>query len=442
MSNKVEKRGLIPKLRFPEFRDAGEWSNKSMGEVYSFKGNNSLSRDKLNYESGSVKNIHYGDIHTKFSTLFDISKESVPYINSSESQESFKAENYCVEGDMVFADASEDLADIGKCIEIVRLNGERVVSGLHTILARQTAARLVIGFGGYLFKSCAIRKQIQKESQGTKVLGLSSVRFAKITIPFPSDKAEQQKIADCLASLDERITLEAQKLDTLKTHKKGLMQQLFPAEGETLPKLRFPEFRDAGEWNTKRLDSIGRVIRGASPRPQGDPRYYGGPVPRLMVQDVTRDGKWVTPQIDSLTQEGAKLSRPCPAGTLTIVCSGTVGIISFLAVDACIHDGFLALVDIDESNATKDFLFHSLSTLREQFEKGATHGGVFTNLTTTGIEQFEINCPSLPEQQRISVCLTSLDDLITAQTQKLVALKTHKIGLMQQLFPVLEDAQV
>jgi len=242
------KRGWVPKLRFPEFREAGEWSNKSMGEVYSFKGNNSLSRDKLNYESGTIKNIHYGDIRTKFSTLFDITKEAVPYINSSESQESFKAENYCVEGDMVFADASEDLADIGKCIEIVRLNGERVVSGLHTILARQSAARLVIGFGGYLFKSHAIRKQIQKESQGTKVLGLSGGRFAKIIIPFPSDKAEQQKIADCLVSLDERITLEAQKLDTLKTHKKGLMQQLFPAEGETLPKLRFPEFRDAGEW--------------------------------------------------------------------------------------------------------------------------------------------------------------------------------------------------
>ncbi len=268
MPSSVNKRGWVPKRRFPEFREAGEWSNKSMGEVYSFKGNNSLARDKLNYESGSIKNIHYGDIHTKFSTLFDISKEVVPYINSSEAQESFKAENYCVEGDMVFADASEDLDDIGKCIEIVRLNGERVVSGLHTILARQSAARLVIGFGGYLFKSHAIRKQIQKESQGAKVLGLSGGRFAKITIPFPSDKAEQQKIADCLASLDELMTLEAQKLAALKTHKKGLMQSLFPrvagasssrASGtgeqdapptiETLPQRRFPEFREAGEWN-------------------------------------------------------------------------------------------------------------------------------------------------------------------------------------------------
>ena len=121
------------------------------------------------------------------------------------------------------------------------------------------------------------------------------------------------------------------------------------------------------------------------------------------------------------------------------MCSGNVGVVSFLAVDACIHDGFLAVIDIDESIATKDFLFHSLSTLREQFEKSATHGGVFTNLTTSGIRQFMVRCPLLPEQHRIADCLTNLDDLITAQTQKLQALKTHKKGLMQQLFPSPEE---
>jgi type I restriction enzyme S subunit len=264
--------------------------------------------------------------------------------------------------------------------------------------------------------------------------------FAPMLVPIPKT-AEQQKIADCLSSLDELIAAQARKVDALKTHKKGLMQQLFSREGETQPRLRFPEFRDAEEWEVKKLEEIGRVIRGASPRPKGDPRYYGGPVPRLMVQDVTRDGKWVTPQIDSLTEEGAKLSRPCPAGTLTIVCSGSVGVVSFLAVDACIHDGFLALVNIDESLATKDFLFHRLSTLQEQFERGATHGGVFTNLTTTGVEQLEIAFPSIEEQQHIADCLNHLDTLITTATQELETLKTHKKGLMQQLFPSAEAVE-
>lgn len=222
----------LPKLRFPEFRDAGEWFNEPMEELYTFKGTNSLSREKLNYEIGSVKNIHYGDIHTKFSTHFEIQNEVVPYINPSEPLYNVKPESYCVEGDMIFADASEDTKDIGKCIEVIMLNNERLLSGLHTILARPKGKRLIIGFGGHLFRSDSIRKQIQNESQGTKVLGLSTVRLSKIKICYPKNKAEQQKIADCLSSIDDLIALQIKKLDSLKVHKKGLMQQLFPSPGE------------------------------------------------------------------------------------------------------------------------------------------------------------------------------------------------------------------
>jgi type I restriction enzyme S subunit len=422
--------GVVPKLRFPAFRDAGEWSNKSMGEVYSFKGNNSLSRDKLNYESGSIKNIHYGDIHTKFSTLFDISKEAVPYINASESQESFKAESYCVEGDMVFADASEDLADIGKCIEIVRLNGERVVSGLHTILARQSAARLVIGFGGYLFKSHAIRKQIQKESQGAKVLGLSGGRFTKITIPFPSDKAEQQKIADCLASIDERITLEAQKLDTLKTHKKGLMQQLFPAEGETQPKLRFPEFRDAGEWATRELSEF-ITERNQYPKesvPLFSLTIENGVTPKteryersFLVNNEEDAYKLVLPDdfaFNPMNLRFGAIGRH--AGSKNVAVSKYYNI---FFCDKTVDSKFCEIYFKSDGMVA----FYDNMAIGSLIEKRRVHFSDFL--------KFKIRFPRLSEQQKIATCLASLDDLITAQTQKLAALKTHKKGLMQQLFP-------
>jgi type I restriction enzyme S subunit len=246
---------LVPKLRFPEFRDAGGWEVKLMYEVYSFKGNNALSRDKLNYVSGSVKNIHYGDIHTKFSTHFDITKELVPYINDSELGVILD-ENFCVEGDLIFADASEDLADIGKSIEIITLDGARLVAGLHTILARRIDDRISLGFGGHLFKSDLVRVQIQRESQGAKVLGISANRLRNILLPIPLAKAEQQKIADCLSSLDALISAQTKKVEALKTHKKGLMQQLFPREGETTPRLRFPEFREAGEWEEMELGDV------------------------------------------------------------------------------------------------------------------------------------------------------------------------------------------
>ena len=223
---------LVPTLRFPEFREAGEWVEKMLDELYDFKSTNSYSRDKLNYGNGSIKNIHYGDIHTKFFTLFDVNNELVPFVNDSELPKKTDSESYCIESDIIFADASEDLNDVGKSIEIINTNGEKILSGLHTLLARQKGNSLIIGFGGYLFKSSRIRKQIEKEAQGTKVFGISAKRLSNIKICFPSDKAEQQKIAACLSSLDELITAHSKKLDALKKHKKGLMQQLFPAVEE------------------------------------------------------------------------------------------------------------------------------------------------------------------------------------------------------------------
>lgn len=189
------------------------------------------------------------------------------------------------------------------------------------------------------------------------------------------------------------------------------------------------------EWEVNSLDNIGRVIRGASPRPKGDKRFYGGSIPRLMVEDVTRDRKYVTPSIDFLTQEGAKRSRPCKRGTLTIVCSGTptvVGLPSLLAVDACIHDGMLALVDLGHA-VEPEFLFYQLTSLQEQLHAAATHGGTFVNLTTTGFGAFVISLPTSPEQLSIATALSDVDALITS-LDRLIAKKCDlKRAAMQEL---------
>lgn len=229
MQNLFPQEGkTVPELRFPEFVNDGEWVTEPLSKVYTFKITNSFSRDKLNYDKGNVKNIHYGDIHTKFSTLFDISKETVPYINSNISIDKIDKDNYCVEGDIIFADASEDLDDIGKCIEIVNLNSKKLLAGLHTFLARQIEPKLIVGFGGYLFKSNSIRTQIKRESQGAKVLGISKKGISDIKIYYPENNEEQRKITSCLSSIDELIRAQEEKIEQLKLHKKGLMQGLFP----------------------------------------------------------------------------------------------------------------------------------------------------------------------------------------------------------------------
>ena len=154
------KKGVMQKIFSQEIRfkdDNGQkfpkWDKKRLGDVYSFKVTNSYSRENLNYDHGSVKNIHYGDIHTRFATLFDVINEYVPFINSAVELRKISDDCYLREGDLIFADASEDYNDIGKCIEIVNLNNEYVLAGLHTLLARPKDSFMSIGFGGYLMKS-------------------------------------------------------------------------------------------------------------------------------------------------------------------------------------------------------------------------------------------------------------------------------------------------
>jgi type I restriction enzyme, S subunit len=430
---------LVPKLRFPEFWDADEWKSEAFEDIYDFKVTNSFSRDMLNYENGSVKNIHYGDIHTKFSTLFDIEKEQLPFINPSVSIDKIKQDCYCVEGDMVFADASEDLADVGKSIELVNLNGERLVSGLHTILARQKQKKFMLGFGGHLFKSQRIRKQIQKESQGAKVLGLSSGRLARIRIAYPSDKKEQQKIADCLSSIDDLITAQSQKVEALKTHKKGLMQQLFPREGETIPRLRFPEFRDAGAWNVVSLKEACNF------NPSKTKKMDDELVSFVPMSAVTEDGRIERSEVrpyaevkkgyTSFIDEDVIIAKITPCfengkGALARNLKNGVGFGStefhvFRAKENCLPD-FL-FMQIYRDNVRK------LGACRMVGNAG------HRRVPISFFEEMPFYLPSIPEQQKIADTLSNIDELISTQTQKLESLKTHKKGLMQQLFPAAGD---
>ena len=440
MSNETKNK-VVPKLRFPEFKNERGWNVEPLGEVYSFKTTNSFSRDNLNYEVGDVKNIHYGDIHTKFSPLFDITKERVPFINPSISIERINSECYCVEGDMIFADASEDLKDVGKSIEIVNLNNEKLLSGLHTLLARQKKSKLIIGFGSHLFASDAIRIQIQREAQGAKVLGISANRLSEIKIYHPENKLEQQKIADCLSSLDELITAQSQKLQTLKAHKKGLMQQLFPAEGETVPKLRFAEFKDSGEWDEKQLGNMTEKV-GSGITPLGGEANYkksGKPFVRsqnvgwgiFLVDDIA--------YIDEKTHQDSISTEINKEDVLLNITGASIG--RSAVADSFVHGGnvnqHVCIIRTVKNILNPFFLNQYLISINGQKQIDSFQaGGNRQGLNFAQIRSFSIPVPpTIEEQQKIADCLSSLDEQISAQTEKIEALKIHKKGLMQALFP-------
>jgi type I restriction enzyme S subunit len=420
-----EKGALVPRLRFPEFREAGEWGVRELGDLaikvgsgitprgggkcYKAVGRPFVRSQNVGWGELLLDDVAYIDEGTHKSFASTEIKDFDVLLNISGASI----------GRSAIADTRIASGNVNQHVCIIRVKQE----DLNPILLNQF---LLSKYG---------QSQIDSFQAGGNRQGLNFGQIRSFKLQLPPSVTEQQKIADCLSSLDALIAAQTDKIDALKTHKKGLMQQLFPREGETVPRLRFPEFQGGDEWKTIQLQDLSTIIRGASPRPRNDPKFYGGDIPRLMGRDVSRDGKWVTPCIDFLTKEGARLSRFCEKGTLTIICSGDVGVPSFLAVDACIHDGFLALIDIDTSRIDVDYLYYCLVNLQRVFNSSATHGGVYNNLTTMILKEFSIGLPNLEEQNMIANCFSSLDSLLAEHTEKLDALKTHKKGLMQELFP-------
>ena len=227
------KKGVMQKIFLQEIRfkdengnDYPDWEEKRLGELLTFVPTNSLSRNDLNYKSGSIKNIHYGDIHTRLPLALEAIKVSLPFINDHIDIKKISNNQYCQSGDIVIADASEDYNDIGKTIEIIDVGNEKIVAGLHTFLGRDVSKQTVIGFKGCLFQTDFVRKQIQKFAQGISVLGISKKNLEHIRIPLPS-KEEQEQIVRYLMCLDEILSNYTLQLQKTQSFKKALLQRMF-----------------------------------------------------------------------------------------------------------------------------------------------------------------------------------------------------------------------
>ena len=229
------KRGVIQKifsrqLRFKENdgTDFIDWKPKKFGDLYEWVNTNSFSREMLTHEGGSVQNIHYGDIHTRYRARFRQEQEQVPYIRSAAFPKSISEDLFCRVGDLVIADASEDYADIGKAIEIVSVKPKSLVAGLHTYIARprNEKDKIVVGFSGYMFSSSEVRKQIKRIAQGIAVLGVSKRNLSNLSLLLPQPD-EQQKIADFLSAIDDKILAVSSQITQMEAFKKGLLQQMF-----------------------------------------------------------------------------------------------------------------------------------------------------------------------------------------------------------------------
>ncbi len=286
----------------------------------------------------------------------------------------------------------------------------------------------------FLYRLLQLAKLDQRRDPGA-VPGLSRNVVHSLQTAIPG-RPEQQKIADCLRSLDEVIAAQGRKVAALKTYKQGLMQQLFPREGETVPRLRFPEFRDGPAWRETRLNSLGELVSGLTYSPN-DVRDSGLLVLRSSnVQNgeiAIDDNVYVTPSI-----KGANLARP--NDILICVRNGSKALIGKSALipegmPPCTHGAFMTVFRASAPH----FAFHLLQLASFQKQVAVDLGATINSINGSQLLKYRFIVPEKDEQKRVAELLSCLSSWIGAEFKKLATLKAHKKGLMQQLFPQPEE---
>lgn len=409
---------VMPKLRFPEFRRSVGWKLVSLEDasvpVAERVGDKELTPISISAGVGFVPQTE------KFGR--DISGNQ------------YRLYTLVRDGDFVY-NKGNSLKFPQGCIYLLQNCGEVAAPNVFICF------RLKDNFSNAFFQSCfennlhglQLKKHITSGARSNGLLNISKEHFFSVEIPVPRP-AEQQKIADCLTSLDEVIASQGRKVEALKAHKRGLMQQLFPREGETRPRLRFPEFRKSDGWVTRSMaDLLDRSSKPVSVDTEVHYREIG----------VRSHGKGVFHK-EPISGEKIGSKRVFWVIADALVLNIVFAWEQAIATTSAIEEGMIASHRFPmylgrPGKCDVTFLKYGLLTPQGKRVLGlASPGGAGRNRTLgqADFEKIEMMIPAkLAEQQKIADCLVVVDTQIAAEADQLAILKTHKQGLMQQLFP-------
>ena len=414
-----KKKEIVPKLRFPEFGTSEGWKKYKLREladrITKKVGDNKLVTLSISAGIGFVSQAE------KFSR--DISgKQYCNYI-------------YLKKGEFSYNKGNSKTFPQG-CIYELKEYEEAAVP--NAFISFRFKENLVPSFYQGYFDSNFHGKQlvrfITSGARSDGLLNISPTDFFSIVLPTPVKKEEQQKIADCLSSIDELIDAESRKLKALEKHKKGLMQKLFPAEGKTLPEWRFPEFRGCGEWKSKSVGKACKMFSGGTPD-TSKKEFYGDAIPFIRSAEINKSSTELFIREEGFKNSSAKMVKK---GDILIALYGAnSGEVALSKIDGAINQAILCL----RHETNNVFVYHYFTHMKNRIISKYIQGGQ-GNLSGQIIKSVNLYFPKTEEQQKIADCLSEIDTIITEQSNKVEQLKAHKKGLMQGLFPYLEEADV
>jgi len=441
--SEAERKKLIPSLRFPEFKNDGEWVEKKLGEMAMVIVGGTPRTNVSEYWNGNIGWIGSGELKN------NIIKSPTKYITKSGLNNS--SAKLLPKGTTVLAMTGATLGKIGYLD--FECSGNQSVAGFVKL------EKLISKFLFYNLQT--VTNNIISLAGGGAQSGINKDNIKKIKIPIPT-LPEQQKIASFLSNLDELIAAHKQKLALLKQHKKGLMQRMFPQENGSLidngkwkidnegnnsqfsilnsqlkkvPEWRFPEFQNDGEWVEKKLGEVAKFLKGKGISKSDIDE--NGNLPCIRYGELYTHYNETIKEIKSYTnldKENLVLSKE---NDVIIPSSGETQI--DIATASCVLIRGVALggdLNIIRSNVNGIFLSYYLNNAKKRDIAQIAQGISVVHLYANQLKTLKMNIPSKKEQQKIADFLSNLDELITAQAEKIEQLERHKKGLMQKIFPM------
>lgn len=415
---------MVRELKHTEIGDIPvDWELQTFEETFNILSNNTLSRENLNNRGGTVKNIHYGDILTRFSEVLDCKNEDIPYLNDISLLTS--SAQLLQDGDIIIVDTAED-ETVGKATEIRGLRNGKMVAGLHTIPCRVKKGDFAPGWLGYYMNSHMYHNQILPFITGIKVSSISKSVLAKTIIAVPPID-EQKEIIEVLSEIDLLIQKEQKVIDKIIGMKIGCLSKMFPKEGENIPKMRFPEFTDT--WEQHKLSEVSDIVTGTTPSTKDKNNYNGD---RLFISPADIQGnRYVENTLTTLTEKGYSLGRELrPGSSLFVSIGSTIGKVAQIKTFATTNQQINGVIPLDEMD--DDFIFTLLENEADKIRKLSTQQAVpIINKTTFGNK--EIKFPKKEEQIEIGVYFLELDSLINLHQHKHEKYMKLKAGLISTL---------
>ncbi len=424
MINDKQKNILIPKLRFPEFKDSGEWEVKTIGRVAKVTAGGTPSSSEPKYWGGNIPWMNSGELNLK--RIYSVAN-FITEIGLKESSTK-KIPPLCV----LIGLAGQGKTRGTAAINYIELCTNQSIAAIHPNELKFNSEFLYHKIDS-MYKDL---RQLSTGQGGRGGLNLSIIK--EIKIPFPS-LAEQQKIASCLSSLDELLEAHKQKLELLKQRKKGLMQNLFPEsitnyessitnKKKNVPKLRFPEFKDSGEWEylngNKLFDSISNKNHNSD----------------LPVLAITQEHGAIPRELIDYTVIVSKKSvinyKIVEIGDFIISLRTFQGGIEYSNYKGICSPAYIILrKKVKINDIFYKYYFKTPLYIRQLNKnlEGIRDGKM---VSYKQFSEILLPFPSLAEQQKIAECLLSVDEIITAEAEKIEQLEKHKKGLMQGLFPI------